>query len=141
MNRSAGRRLAIDRPLEQPDRRRLGGDEQHGLVEAGIDQRLLDLLRQLQIEGIFRHAAGAERAGYVEGVADVDDDAECRGLAVRMRRRGGGRRLLFAPSRTRSGGHEQGHKRAKQNGSGVPRVHHVARLPCLVDSAKAGIAP
>ena len=101
-NKQIGRQaIGDDRPLEQPDRRRLVGDEQHGLVEAGTDQRLFDLLRQLQVEGIFRHAAGTERARHIEGVADIDDDAECRGLAVRVRRRGGGRRLLFAPRRTR----------------------------------------
>ena len=130
------------RPLEQPDRRRLGSDEQHGLVEAGIDQRLLDLLRQLQVEGIFRHAAGAQRARYSEGVADIDDDAEGRGLAVRMCRRGvGGRRLLLAASRTRMSRREQGRKRNEQSGSGVPRVRHVARLSGLVDSAKTDYCP
>ena len=91
----------MHRPLEQPDRWRFGSDEQNGLVEAGIDQRLFDLLRQLQVEGVFRHAAGTQRARHIEGVADIDDDAEGRGLAVRMRRRGGGRRLLFAAGQTR----------------------------------------
>ena len=141
-NKQVGRKAIGDhRPLEQPDRWRFGSDEQNGLVEAGIDQRLFDLLCQLQIEGIFRHAAGTQRAWHVEGVADIDDNAEGRGLAVRMRRCGGSRRRLFAAGQTRVGGPEQNRKRAKQNSSGVPRVHHVARLPCLIDSAKPTTAP
>ena len=114
----------MDGPLEQPGRWRFGDDEQNGLVETGIDQRLLDLLRQLQVEGIFRHAAGAQRAGHVEGVADIDDDAECRWLAVRMRRRGAGRRLVFAAGRMRVCGREQKRKRCEQEGSGVLRLPH-----------------
>ena len=50
---------------------------------------------------------------------------------------GGRRRLIFAAGRTHIGDREHNRKRAKQNGSGVPRVRHVARLPCL-GSAKAG---
>jgi len=59
-------------------------------------------------------------------VADIDDDAERRRLAVRVRRRGGGRRLLFRSKRTRMSRREQGESRNEQNGSGVPRVRHVA---------------
>jgi hypothetical protein len=37
------------------------------------------------------------------------------------------------------GGREQDRKHAKQNGSGVPVIRHVARLPCCVDSAKPSL--
>ena len=57
-----------------PGRRR--GDQQHGLLEAGIDQGLLDLARELEVEGIFRDASRAHCAGYIDGVADIDHDPE-----------------------------------------------------------------
>ena len=74
--------IGAHRPLEQAAPRRLGGDQQNGLVETGIDERLLDLLGKLKVEGIFRNSARAHGAGHIDGVADVDDDAEFRALAV-----------------------------------------------------------
>ena len=64
----------MERAARANSRRR--GDQQHGLLEAGIDQGLLDLARELEVEGIFRDASRAHCAGYIDGVADIDHDAE-----------------------------------------------------------------
>jgi hypothetical protein len=61
-------------PLTPPGRRR--GDQQHGLLEAGIDQGLLDLARELEVEGIFRDTPRAHCTGHIGGVADIDHNAE-----------------------------------------------------------------
>ena len=70
----------------QPGRRR--GDQQHGLLEAGIDQGLLDLACELEVEGIFWDASRAHCAGYIGGVADIDHDAEGEARAILGRRLG-----------------------------------------------------
>ena len=82
MKRSAGMLLALIARSIRPVGRRLGGDEQNGLVEAGIVKRLLDVLRELEIEGVFGNAARAHGAGHGDGVADIDHDTECRTLAA-----------------------------------------------------------
>src|SRR5436189_6337754 len=44
-----------------PGRRR--GDQQHGLLEAGIDQGLLDLACELEVESVFRDTPRAHCSG------------------------------------------------------------------------------
>jgi len=67
--------------LEQASPRRGAGDQQDRLFEADVQQGLLDVARQLQIEGVFGYAACAHRAGYLERVSDIDYDAICRARA------------------------------------------------------------
>ena len=62
--------------LHQAQPGRCRGDQQHGLLEAGIDQGLLDLARELKVEGVFRDIPRAHCPGYIDGVADIDHDAE-----------------------------------------------------------------
>ena len=60
-------------PLEKPAPRRGGSDQLDGLVEARVHQRLLDRVRKLHVERIFRRTAGAERAGHGRRMADIED--------------------------------------------------------------------
>ena len=68
--------------LEQASPRRGRGDQQHGLRKAGIVQGLIDLASELEVEGIFRDAARAHCAGYIDSVTDIDHNAERRTRAT-----------------------------------------------------------
>ena len=72
--------------LEQSGRGRCCGDQENRFFETGIDQCLLHVLGQVKVELIFGNAAGAECAGDLDGVADIDNDAERRPLTLGMRR-------------------------------------------------------
>ena len=85
--------VGVRRPFDKAPPRRRGGDEQLGFGKAGVGKGLLDVLGELKVECVFGNAASAHRAGHLEGMADIDDDAEIRTLAtIRLRR--GGRALL-----------------------------------------------
>ena len=62
-----------------------GGDKPNGLIETGIDERLLDLVGKAKIESVFGNAAGAIGAGHLCRMAHIDDDAEPGALAARVR--------------------------------------------------------
>jgi hypothetical protein len=66
MNKSAWALLARSARSTRP----------YGLVEAGLDQRLLDHVGELEIIAVFGGAAGAVGAWHGYGMADVDDDVE-----------------------------------------------------------------
>ncbi len=57
------------------------GDQHPHPGETRLAELGLDLPRQLEIEDIFRHAAGAARAARLHGMADVEDDPEIRRIA------------------------------------------------------------
>jgi hypothetical protein len=95
-------RVGPKRALDKTPRRRRGGDQDDGLVETGIDERPLDVIGELQIERVFRDTACADGAGHLEGVADIDNDAERR-MRAAGGGLGGGRRAVFAPRRERAG--------------------------------------
>src|SRR4051794_16016766 len=69
-------------PLEQLRLRGTGCDEEMRLVETGILERLLQLLRQAEIENIFLHAACAGCALVLNRMPDVERDLEALGLAA-----------------------------------------------------------
>ena len=72
---------ALGKPGEAPP----GGDEENALRKAGGGKVLVDRLREPKVEGVFGHAAGADRARHLGRVPDVDDDAERRRIALRGR--------------------------------------------------------
>ncbi len=110
--------IGARRPLEQAAPRRRRGDQERSLAETGVDERLLDLLGKLKIEGVFRNSPRAHGAGHIDGMADVDRDAEFRPLAVVRLGRDRGRLLA---SRRRRGGEQEGRcKQGAERQSGVP---------------------
>src|SRR5579862_7987371 len=146
-------RVGARGPLEQTSPGWGGGDEEGGLVEAGLAESLLDLSRKLKIERIFRNAARADGAGYVDGMADIDDDAEFRPLAsVGFRR---GRRRLFASRRDLVAGDDEDQcEQCADCQLGAPKADRDSRLhpqflPYRLDDAigrnlarpRAGIRP
>src|ERR1700730_7558001 len=55
--------------LDQAVPRRRRGDQPHGPVEAGLDERLLDRVGELEIEAVFGGAAGGVWARHGYGMA------------------------------------------------------------------------
>src|SRR5579863_5140262 len=130
-------RVGARGPLEQTSPGWGGGDEEGGLVEAGVAEGLLYLSRKLKIERIFRNAARADGTGHVDGMADINDDAEFRSLAsVGFRR---DRRRLFASRRDLVAGDDE--RQCEQYADrqlGVPKTDRDSRLhpqflPCRFD--------
>src|SRR5262249_60742234 len=85
---SVGHRIVVDRQqqvrlegigdgdtLEQPGVRLLRRDHEHGLVETGVDEALLDLGGKAEIEGVLEDAMRTQRTPRVGGVSDIDEDA------------------------------------------------------------------
>ncbi len=68
-------------PLGEARRRRLAHDQQLGAREAGLLQALLDLAGEAQVEIVFERAARTSGARSLDGVSDVDKDAELAGVA------------------------------------------------------------
>jgi hypothetical protein len=94
-----------------------GCDKPDGLVKPGVDEGLLDCVGELEIEGIFGNATRAEGARHIDGVADVDDDAEGRTLAGRgFGRARRGRRGLLAARRMPCGAHNKNKEEASRSG-------------------------
>ena len=116
--------------FEKSSPRRSAGDEQHGLIEPGVGERLFDVPGELKIERIFGHAARAGRAGHVEGMADVDDDAKFGALAtLRLCR---DRRGLLAARRLAVAGKKHDRDDGADREPGVPQTDHDAPLSSAV---------
>ena len=58
------------------------GDQPNGLFKTRFEQRIHRLVGELKIVTVLGDAAGAVGAGLLDGMADVDNDAECRTLAI-----------------------------------------------------------
>ena len=130
MNRSACIALARAARSNRPRQGAVAVMSSDRLAEAGVGERLFDLLRKLKIEGVFGNPARAHRAGHIDGVADIDHDAEFRALAkVRLRR---GRRRLFGSRRRWIGDEESHSEQCAERQSGVPQANHEPRHPSAV---------
>ena len=92
------------RPLDQALGWSRGGDEPDSPVEAGGDERLLDRVGKLKIEGVFDNAARAYGARHLDGVAYIDDGAKRRMLTGRGF---GARRMPCAARRMLPGAEQQ----------------------------------
>ncbi len=113
-------------PIEEPARWRRGGDQLDGLAESGIHQHLLDLVREAEVEPIFGRAAGAQHPVPVDGVAHVDDDAECRAVAARGTRSERGSAGGLTRRRIQSAARKQDrHERHRHD---PPPIAHRTRL-------------